>query len=165
MKRGTALAVIGVVAAFVLIEIFSGSSGTTAGKPAPPLPPTALRGKPVTLSQLRGKPALINFWASWCEPCRKEAPELQRFSRSLHGEAALVGVDYTDDAPSARAFASKAGWRYPLLRDPNGTYGDRYGLNGLPATAVLDAKGKIVTVLKGPQTAATLRSALDNARS
>jgi cytochrome c biogenesis protein CcmG, thiol:disulfide interchange protein DsbE len=165
MKRGTALVVVAVVAAFVLVEVLSGSSGKSSGRPAPPLPPTALRGKPVTLADLRGRPALVNFWASWCEPCRKEAPELQRFSHTLDGKASLVGVDYTDDAGSARSFARKAGWGYPLLRDPNGTYGDRYGLSGLPSTAVLDPKGRIVEVLRGPQTEATLRDALAAARS
>ena len=160
------LAVAAVIAVFVVIELLSGSSSDSGSRPqAPPLPPTALTGKPVTLADLRGEPALVNFWASWCGPCRKEAPELQRFSHTLHGNARLVGVDFTDDAGSARAFARQAGWSYPLLRDPNGTYGDRYHLNGLPATAVLDAKGRIVALLKGPQSVDTLQAALAGARS
>jgi cytochrome c biogenesis protein CcmG, thiol:disulfide interchange protein DsbE len=160
------LAVAAVIVVFVIIEVLSGTSRDSGSRrAAPPLPPTPLTGKAITLAQLRGKPALINFWASWCGPCRKEAPELQRFSRTLGGKARLVGVDYTDDAASARAFARQAGWAYPLLRDPNGTYGDRYGLNGLPATAVLDPKGRIVAVLKGPQSVATLQAALADARS
>jgi thiol-disulfide isomerase/thioredoxin len=155
-----------VIAVFVIVEVLSGSSGNSGSRrDAPPLPPTPLTGRAIRLANLRGKPALINFWASWCGPCRKEAPELRRFSRTLHGRARLVGVDYTDDAGSARAFARQAGWDYPLLRDPNGTYGDRYGLNGLPATAVLDSKGRIVAVLKGPQSVETLRAALAEARS
>ena len=164
--RGPVLAVTAVIAAFVIVEVLSGSSADEGSRrPAPALPPTPLTGKPVNLAELRGKPALINFWASWCGPCRKEAPELRRFSRTLDGKARLVGVDYTDDAATARAFARQAGWAYPLLRDPNGTYGDRYGLNGLPATAVLDPKGRIVALLKGPQSVETLQAALADARS
>src|SRR2546423_9550282 len=126
---GRVLAVAGFIAVFVIVELLSGSPGNPGSRQkAPPLPPTPLTGRAISLADLRGKPALINFWASWCGPCRKEAPELRRFSRTLHGSARLVGVDYTDDVASARAFARQAGWGYPLLRDPNGTYGDRYGL-------------------------------------
>jgi cytochrome c biogenesis protein CcmG/thiol:disulfide interchange protein DsbE len=164
--RGPVIAVAAVIAVFVIIEVLSGSSGSSGGRPkASPLPPTPLTGRAISLADLRGKPALINFWASWCGPCRQEAPELRRFSRTLDGKARLVGVDYTDEASSARAFARQAGWDYPLLRDPNGTYGDRYGLPGLPATAVLDSRGRVVALLKGPQSVEKLRAALAEARS
>jgi cytochrome c biogenesis protein CcmG, thiol:disulfide interchange protein DsbE len=164
MRRwlGPVLVVVGVIAIFVVVELISGSGGGS-GQKSPPLPPTALRGKAVDLADLRGKPALINFWASWCKPCREEAPELLRFSRSLHGRANLVGVDYTDDEGSALSFAHDAGWRYPLLRDPNGVYGDRFHFNGLPATVVLDSRGRIVKTMSGAQTYTTLNAALKDA--
>lgn len=148
-----------VVAALIALEVLSGSSSTT-NKPAPPLPDAVLRPPKTTLASLRGKPALINFWASWCGPCRQEAPELERFERSLHGAAHLVGVDYTDQADSARAFIRRYGWTFPVLSDPDGTYGARYRFTGLPTTVVLDSRGRVAEVLRGPQTVADLRAAL-----
>jgi cytochrome c biogenesis protein CcmG, thiol:disulfide interchange protein DsbE len=158
-----AVAVIAVVG-LIAFEVLS-SSSTGRAKPAPPLPTAVLQGPQATLAGLRGKPALINFWASWCDPCRKEAPELERFDRSLHGAGRLVGVDYTDQAGSARGFIHQYGWTFPVLSDPNGTYGARYEFSGLPTTVVLDSRGRIVQTLRGPQTAADLRGALDSARA
>jgi cytochrome c biogenesis protein CcmG/thiol:disulfide interchange protein DsbE len=119
-----------------------------------------LSGRHVDLASLRGKPALVNFWASWCGPCKDEAPELKKFSEELDGRATLVGVDWGDAADNAREFIAKAGWRYPILRDPSQKVGTQYGLNGLPTTFVLDADGNIVQTLQGPQTAAKLEQAL-----
>jgi cytochrome c biogenesis protein CcmG, thiol:disulfide interchange protein DsbE len=157
-----AVAVVAVVGLIAFEVLSAGSSGRA--KPAPPLPTAVLQAPRATLAQLRGKPALINFWASWCDPCRKEAPELERFERSLHGAAGLVGVDYTDQADSARGFIHQYGWTFPVLSDPNGTYGARYGFSGLPTTVVLDSRGRIVQTLRGPQTEASLRSALESVR-
>jgi cytochrome c biogenesis protein CcmG, thiol:disulfide interchange protein DsbE len=114
----------------------------------------------VTLVGLRGKPAVVNVWASWCGPCRQEAPQLERFAASLRGRARLVGVDWSDGLDGARAFVRLYGWTFPVLRDPQGTVGDRYGLWGLPTTFVLDSGGRIVERLPGPQTEAGLREAL-----
>jgi cytochrome c biogenesis protein CcmG/thiol:disulfide interchange protein DsbE len=155
-----AVLVVGLIAFEVLS---SGSSGKA--KPAPPLPSAVLQAPRATLATLRGKPALINFWASWCDPCRQEAPELERFDRSLHGAGRLVGVDYTDRAGSARSFIHKYGWTFPVLSDPNGTYGARYAFSGLPTTVVLDSRGRIVETLRGPQTVADLQGALESAAS
>ena len=153
-----ALAVVAVVG-LIGFEVLSAGSSDKA-KPAPPLPSAVLQAPKATLAGLRGKPALINFWASWCDPCRKEAPELERFERSLHGAARLVGVDYTDQADSARGFIRQYGWTFPVLSDPNGTYGARYEFSGLPTTFVLDSRGRIVQTLRGPQTLADLQGAL-----
>ena len=147
------------VAGLIAFEALTSGSGQI-GKPAPPLPPAVLNPPRVRVEELRGKPAVITFWASWCDPCRKEAPEIERFSRSMRGAAAVVGVDYTDSEGSARSFLRRYGWTFPVLSDPNGTYGDRYGLVGLPTTVVLDAGGRIVETLRGPQTESSLRTAL-----
>jgi thiol-disulfide isomerase/thioredoxin len=118
-----------------------------------------------TLASLRGKPALINFWASWCEPCREEAPELERFDRSLGAAEQLVGVDYTDQRDGGRKFIRKYGWTFPILEDPDGIYGARYRFTGLPTTVVLDSRGRIVETLRGPQSVASLKRALNAAKS
>ena len=133
-------------------------------RPAPPLPTAVLQPPKTTLASLRGKPALINFWASWCEPCRKEAPELARFDRSLGGAGRLVGIDYTDQSDAGREFVHEYGWKFPILEDPDGVYGARYRFSGLPTTVVLDSRGRIVQTLRGPQTVADLQGALKSAQ-
>ncbi len=152
-----------VVAGLVAAELLTVGQDPTH-RHAPNLPDQVLSGKRVTLASLQGKPALINFWASWCPGCRQEAPELKRFDREMHGQARLVGVDWGNDADAAKQFISEAGWRYPVLRDPSQSVGLAYGLTGLPTTYVLDANGEIVRVLEGPQTVSELRAGLAAAR-
>lgn len=153
-----------ILGAGVIAVLASGTTDQGGGKLAPPLPPHALIGESPTIADLRGKPAAVNFWASWCGPCKDEVPELERLYRSLHGEARLVSVDYTDDPDSARKFIRKYGLTYPVLSDPDGIYADRYGLHGVPTTAILDSQGRLLELLTGPQTEASLRSALMVAR-
>jgi thiol-disulfide isomerase/thioredoxin len=152
---------VGVVAALILIVILSGTSNQTGtGRPAPPLPDRVLVPPKVTLASLHGKPAAINFWASWCSPCQKEAPELERVADALHGRASLVGVDWTDGAGPARSFVQQHHLTYPNLIDSDGVAGQAYGLNGLPTTFIVDAHGKITAALRGPQSTASLLRAL-----
>lgn len=161
MRRAVPILAVTLVVGLVVFELASAGSDGKA-KPAPPLPSAVLQAPRATLASLRGKPALVNFWASWCEPCRKEAPELERLDRSLDGSASLVGVDYTDEPGPAREFIHQYGWTFPVLSDPDGIYGARYRFSGLPTTVVLDSRGRIVETLRGPQTAADLRQALDS---
>jgi cytochrome c biogenesis protein CcmG/thiol:disulfide interchange protein DsbE len=151
------VAVGGVVAAEVATI-----GGGQASRPAPALPTQVLSGHRVDLASLRGRPALVNFWASWCAPCKQEAPELRSFDREIGNRAALVGVDWNDSESSARAFIAESRWSYPVLRDSSGAVGNAYGLNGLPTTFVLDPSGNIVQRLQGPQTAASLKRTLSS---
>jgi cytochrome c biogenesis protein CcmG/thiol:disulfide interchange protein DsbE len=162
VRRAVPILAAVLVVGLIVFEIASAGSGGKP-EPAPPLPGAVLQGPKTTLASLRGKPALVNFWASWCDPCRKEAPELERLDRSLHGDAALVGVDYTDKSDNARDFIRQYGWTFPVLSDPDGIYGARFRFSGLPTTVVLDPRGRIVETLRGPQTAADLRQALNSA--
>lgn len=149
------------VAALVVAELLSGS-GDAKAHPAPPLPTRVLTPPAKTVAALAGKPAIVHFWASWCGPCTKEAPQLALLARELHGRATLVGVDYSDSRSGAEAFLAKHGWRFPVLVDANGNAGDAYGINGLPSTIVLDRKGRVVKRLTGGQTAAGLLAAIRN---
>jgi cytochrome c biogenesis protein CcmG, thiol:disulfide interchange protein DsbE len=153
-------AVLGIVAVLAVVGL--ASSGGRTGRKAPPLPTERLSGAPVTVASLRGRPAFVNFWASWCGPCETEAPSLERFSRSLAGRATVVGVNWEDlSHANALAFIRRYGWSFPNLRDPDGTVGRRYGITTfLPTTFVLDSSGQLRLALHGPQTEQSLSEAL-----
>jgi cytochrome c biogenesis protein CcmG/thiol:disulfide interchange protein DsbE len=161
--RRVVLIAFALAAALVIAEIATSGGGSSEPRAAPPLPESVLVGPKVTLESLRGKPVIVNFWASWCAPCRKEAPELQRLARMLRGRAALVGVDWADSRSNARSFVKRYGWTYPILSDPDATVGDRYRVTGLPTTIVIDARGKIRRTLRGPQKARGVLEALSAA--
>lgn len=130
---------------------------------AKPLPRQVLSGKPVTLATVRGRPALVVFWASWCTPCQLEAPALERFAQALHGRATLIGVNWNDPSiGEARAFIRQYHWTFTNLRDGEGLVGDEYGLSNLPSTFVIDATGHVRQTLQGPQTQQTLAHALSS---
>ena len=150
------------MAALVIAEAATSGDGGGA-RLAPALPADVLVSPPVTLAALHGRPAVVNFWASWCHPCEREAPELQRFASRPRAGAKLVGVDFTDERGAALAFVRRHGWRFPNLSDGNGTVGRRYGVAGLPTTFVLDPHGHIVRTLRGPQTTMTLTNAVRSA--
>jgi cytochrome c biogenesis protein CcmG/thiol:disulfide interchange protein DsbE len=157
---------VGAVAAGLLLaapgaETGAGESAPETRRPAPELEGTWLVPPPVRLAELRGAPVVINFWASWCVPCREEAPELARFDREMRTRARLVGVDFQDAKQDALAFVREFGWRFPNVRDPQGKLAARYGLLGLPTTYVLDGQGRIARTLTGAQTYAKLRQAVE----
>jgi thiol-disulfide isomerase/thioredoxin len=134
---------------------------TPGGRQAPALPHEHLAGRDITLAALRGHPALVTFWASWCEPCAQEAPALERFSRGLNGHATLVGVNWSDTSLSAaRSFIRRHVWTFPNLRDPEEIAGHDYGVTGLPTTFVIDDSGRLRATMRGPQTLQTLQRAL-----
>lgn len=162
--RRLALALVA-VAALVLFAVFglAGTSGVR-GRKAPGLPREWLSGAPATftslLSSSHGKPVLVVFWASWCGPCLKEAPALERFAQSKGGRARIVGVDWSDARSGARSFISHYRWTFPVVRDGEGTVGNSYGLAVLPTTFVVDSRQRILAQLPGPQTQAGLERAL-----
>lgn len=159
MKRLTLLiTVVGALA--VGAAALLGPRAHTTSRLAPALPSQVLVTPRVTVAKLRGKPALVNFWASWCDPCKREALAIEHFARNLRGRAQLVGVDWNDSASGAHAFIRRYRWTFPNLRDPDGLVGTDYGITGLPTTVVLDQQGRVATVLRGPQTVQALDRAL-----
>jgi cytochrome c biogenesis protein CcmG/thiol:disulfide interchange protein DsbE len=101
----------------------------------------------ITLASLRGKPVVLNFWASWCEPCKGEAKMLEQASHQYKSQGVVfVGVDWHDLMSDARTFLSKHGVTYPTVLDRSGSVADRYGVSGVPETYFIDRRGRLVGV-------------------
>jgi thiol-disulfide isomerase/thioredoxin len=153
------------VVALALVAVFGLASDRTAsGGRAPELPRERLAGPPATLAGLlagaHGRPVLVVFWASWCGPCVREAPALERFAQSAGGRGLIVGVNWSDALSGARAFIRRYAWTFPNLRDTAGVVGNEYRMTGLPTTFVVDSRGRIGAVLRGPQDERSLQTAL-----
>jgi cytochrome c biogenesis protein CcmG/thiol:disulfide interchange protein DsbE len=120
-------------------------------KPAPKVDLPALTGgKQSSLADYRGRVVVLNFWASWCDPCRAESPLLQRWHKRLaKNNATVLGVDIQDIADDARGFVAEYGLTYPMLRDGPGDTRDEFGILGLPETFVIDRQGRIAAVQRG----------------
>ena len=127
---------------------------------AAPITGTTLEDGTFSLARLRGKPAFINFWGVWCEPCKEEAPDLREFADGLGGRASFVGVAIDSDRGDARSFARTHGWSYPIVSRRCCDLSNRYGVTYMPTTIVVDGDGRVVDRLVGPQTAARLTAEL-----
>lgn len=121
------------------------------GRAAPDFRLAALEGEPVQLSQFRGQYVLVNFWASWCGPCRGETPDLVSLSQRTEGRGLVViGVNQQESRETAAAFASEFAVPYPVLLDPDGEVSVSYRVgSGLPITMLIDPSGVIQHVYIG----------------
>jgi cytochrome c biogenesis protein CcmG/thiol:disulfide interchange protein DsbE len=156
-----ALAVVGVAGLFALLvwRVVHQNRNTAAvriahGKkgPAPAFDlPRLDRAGRLTLASLRGKAVVVNFWASWCAPCKREAPALERTWKRHRAKGLVVlGVDANDVSGDARHFARKLGLTYPLVHAPT-TIWDDWGVTGVPETFFVDRRGRLVDVhVAGP---------------
>ena len=117
---------------------------TLTGKPAPDFSLTLFEGRTVRLSDFRGKVVFLNFWASWCPPCREEAPLLEQTWRRYRNEGVIfLGVDIQDTEEAARRFIQDFGITYMNGQDPRNRIAIDYGVYGIPETYFIDKEGRI----------------------
>jgi cytochrome c biogenesis protein CcmG, thiol:disulfide interchange protein DsbE len=135
------------------------------GEQAPPYAARTIAGDTVRLSDLRGHPVLLNVWATWCIPCRKELPELQALHTQLAPrglQVVGVSVDEGNDDDAVRDFAREFGITYTIVRDPATVIYSAFAIPGVPATFLIDRTGKVAWRIMGPFSATdtTLQAAL-----
>jgi thiol-disulfide isomerase/thioredoxin len=145
------------IAAVVIIAV----TGAATGKPKPaPLPMAknftlAALGDPghtVSLAQYAGHPLVINFWASWCTPCRRETPLIASYYKHMSGKVIVIGIDADDTASNGLKFMQKAGVAYPVGFEPTPGVADSYGVVATPQTFFLNAHHRIVEHIYGAVT-------------
>ena len=158
----TALAAVFVAVAVAVSLVTSGSGGSPPDPVAPGFTLDSLTspGQHITLSQYQGKPLIVNFWASWCEPCQQETPLLANWYSRQHGHVIIVGLDENDSAASAVRFARAKGVSYPIGVDPQLAAANAYGVTGLPQTFFLNAQHRVVDHVLGAVTQAALDKGL-----
>lgn len=134
------------------------------GKPAPSF---ALRevgtGRTVDVAQFKGKPMVINFWATWCAPCWEEHPVLVANARMLQPDVQFLGVVFQDKEDKILGFLNERGSSYPTVVDDAGKTAIAYGVGGVPETFFLDANGVIQAKYSGPMSPDILRENLQKA--
>ena len=152
---------VGAVVAAVLLTSGGKKAGRAVeGQAAPNFTlPNIQDGKgSISLASYKGTPVLVNFWATWCVPCKDEMPLLEAAHTAWGSKVQFVGIDRQDYRPDAVAFAQRAHVTYPLASDPDATLDGSYRLRGMPTSVFIDRNGRIVQRVTGPLT----RSQLDD---
>ena len=129
------------------------------GALAPNFSTITYTGEPFTLDSTQGNPVVINFWATWCQPCAVEMPELQSLHEA-YPEIQLVGVNLSESPFTIAEWMERGGYTYPVVLDPSGEIAALYALRGQPTTIILSPGGMILQIFYGATTRAALEGVL-----
>ncbi|MSQ27190.1 MAG: TlpA family protein disulfide reductase [Dehalococcoidia bacterium] len=132
----------------------------TAGMPAPEFTLQSLEGKPVSLSDYRGKTVLVNFWATWCPPCRSEMPDMQRLAQDHPDDLVVLAVDLQEAPDPIASFAKQFGLTFPILLDTRGDVSQAFGVQSLPSSFFIDPQGRIASFNIGALNESAMRRRL-----
>lgn len=156
-----------VVAAVLLTSGSKKAGKAAAGEAAPNFTlPNLQDGKgSISLAAYKGTPVLVNFWATWCVPCKDEMPLLEAAHAKWGSKVAFIGIDRQDYKPDALAFAQKTRVTYPLAADPDATLDGAYRLRGMPTSVFIDRNGRVVERVTGPVTKSQLDDTLKSLTS
>jgi cytochrome c biogenesis protein CcmG/thiol:disulfide interchange protein DsbE len=157
MRRALVVLVVVLAACTSSPPAASGPAVEELGGAAPALSGRTLSGDVLSAVDYRGRPVIVNFWATWCMPCKRELPLLSAAHAEQGDDGAFfVGVDYMDDAGAARKYLADLGVGYPSIADADGELARRFGVPFLPTTVVIDADGRLRYRVTGEIDAATL---------
>lgn len=144
---------------FALSAMLAASAPAPAPAPAPVVAMAARDGKPVALSAYQGRVLVLDFWASWCGPCRKSFPFLEGLqSRYASQGLAIVGLSLDDDDDAVATFLEEVPASFTIARDPSGRAGEAFGVVAMPTTFLIDREGRIAARFEGGTRASTTRS-------
>lgn len=168
-RRGLSLGSIVLLAGIVLIAIVIGIAlarqnvGRPTSGPAPEFSFTTFDGQDFKLSDFRGKVVVLNFWASWCVPCRDEAPELQAAWEQYRsrGDVVFLGIAYADNGPKSLAFIEEFGFTYLNAPDLGTRISAQYGIQGVPETFIIDQRGSVAEFIYAGVTQTQLNAVID----
>jgi peroxiredoxin len=136
--------------ALILGSLLAAASGANAPQPAPDFALPAREGSDVRLSELKGQVVMINFWATWCGPCRQEMPLLQQLQSKYEPLGfTLLGVNVENDSAAAQAWLKGVPVSFPILFDRKNEVAERFGVQGMPSTVFVDREGKVRYVHRG----------------
>jgi cytochrome c biogenesis protein CcmG, thiol:disulfide interchange protein DsbE len=135
------------------------SSVPVLGRPAPSFQLQALNGAPTSLADYRGKPVIVNFWATWCEPCKAEMPALQA-ETAAHPDLVVLGVDNVESDVKVKTYVDQLGVSFPILLDQDGSIMERYQVTALPTSFFVDRGGVLRSIYRGPLSPDTLRDSV-----
>jgi len=138
-----------------MLRATSASPGSLVGKPAPSMTIASLSGPSLSLSSLKDMPLVVNFWASWCVPCRQEAPVLNAAARQYSGRVQFVGVDIQDSDSAARSYPAEVQSPYPVGPTTSGDYRE-WRVAAPPEPFFVNRQGVIISKIVGPVDAARL---------
>jgi cytochrome c biogenesis protein CcmG/thiol:disulfide interchange protein DsbE len=138
-----------------------GGSTSGSGQPVPDLTLTGLDGSTVDLASYRGRPMVVNFWASWCPPCLKEMPDFEQVYQQRDGTVAFVGINVRESAATATDLATRTGVTYDLVLDTTGDASRGFSVVNMPTTVFINADGIVTSVHAGALTAAELNERID----
>ena len=126
------------------------------GVQAPDFTGELIDGTSITLSELQGKPVIINFWATWCGPCVKEMPAFERLKDDFGDKIGIIAVNCGDDAGTVKDFMEENGYTFPVVLDEEYSISMLYPTNSIPYTVVVDAEGKVTHISTGALDADTM---------
>lgn len=137
------------------------TGGAGLGAVAPALPLTLLNGRSLPAPAMPGKVTVLNFWATWCPPCKEEMPALEQLYREYRGRGLVIlGIDQGESAATAGAFARAHGVTFPILVDEDQNYASSYVSVGLPTSVIVGRDGHVVRGIDGAQTLDQFRAAV-----
>ncbi|KWU59986.1 thiol-disulfide oxidoreductase ResA [Priestia megaterium] len=134
-------------------KFFTEKIRVQAGDKAPDFVLQDLKGNNVHLSDLKGKGVFLNFWGTWCKPCEKEMPYMERqYSHFKDPNVEILAVNIEESDIAIKSFVNRHGLTFPILKDRDGTVTEAYGITPIPTTFLIDKNGKILKVITGSMT-------------
>lgn len=130
-------------------------------KPVPAFTATTLTGAHISDTSFEGRPLVINFFASWCPPCRQDAPRIADIAARYHGRVNVLGIDGGDTRKGVAKFLQRYHWRFPIAWDPNNRLYQPFGVAAQPVTFIVDAHGLLVERFLGPVNLTEAQATLD----